>query len=64
MNSRQLIAMWAGIVLVAVYGLSSTLNGSLVTAPRFHHFIVWMSTVGIVTIGLIVTLGPKKAKDD
>ena len=64
MNKKQLIAMWVGIILVAAYGLEKTLTLSLITAPRFYHFIVWMSSVVIVTIGLVVTLAEKKSKRD
>jgi prolipoprotein diacylglyceryltransferase len=64
MNNKQLITMWVGIVLVAVYGLSLVLDRQRIPVEVLLNFVLWAFTVVIVTGGLIVTFADKKPKDE
>ena len=63
MNKKQLKTMWAGIILIASYGLYLVVDRSRLPGPIFLNFLVWWSSVALVTGGLMVTF-KDKPKDE
>jgi hypothetical protein len=65
MNKKQLVCMWAGIVVFVLIGLNTrTLFGFSTIVVDYGPLIVRLAGTVIVTGGLIYTLRDKQGKKD
>ena len=55
MNSKQLISMWAGIILISTYGIFLVFDRARLAPPIFLNFLLLLILVILITGGFIIT---------